>query len=438
MNSAQDDKTAQQSNEAAKTLYHRLATVRARSLELSTPLSAEDQCIQSMPDTSPTKWHLAHTTWFFETFVLLPAHAGYTVFHKDFNYLFNSYYEQIGPRHARPSRGLLSRPALAEVLAYRRHVDDALAELASTPGGIAKKFVTLLELGLNHEQQHQELLLTDIKHVFSCNLMKPAYQPPSPRDAARTRAQDWVDHPGGLVKIGYDGGGFAFDCEGPRHNVWLDPFRLATRAVTNGEYLEFMRDGGYTRPEFWLSDGWSISQAQGWTAPSYWQKGDDDSWSVFTLSGLRPKDPDSPVCHVSYFEADAYARWAGHRLPSESEWEAVAAGLEVDGHFVDTRAFHPLPANGDGMTQIFGDVWEWTKTAYGAYPGFKPDIGAVGEYNVKVMSGQMVLRGGSCATPEDHIRASYRNFFYPKDRWQFSGIRLASDDAQRPESKHGI
>lgn len=411
----------------AEPLFALFETVRERSLELSAPLTAEDQCIQSMPDTSPTKWHLAHTTWFFEVFILIPHAPGYAEFHPDFNFLFNSYYEQVGPRHARPSRGLLSRPTLSQVHDYRAHVDAAMRDFI-VDGGLADAAVhALLELGCHHEQQHQELLLTDIKHVFSCNPLRPAYKAPKPRDASRTRTMDWVGHGGGLVDIGHGGDGFGFDCEGPRHRVWLEPFELASRPVTNDEYLAFMEDGGYSRAEHWLSDGLAVARAEGWQAPLYWEPGEDGAWSIFTLSGLRPIDPDAPVCHVSFYEADAYARWAGKRLPSEAEWEVVAATQVPAGNFASAHEFHPVPARGEGLRQIYGDVWEWTASAYRPYRGFSVAAGAVGEYNGKFMSGQMVLRGGSCVTPEGHVRPSYRNFFYPRDRWQFSGIRLAND-----------
>jgi len=413
----------------------RYEEVRARSLALASPLSAEDQCVQSMPDASPTKWHLAHVTWFFETFLLRPGLPGYAVFDDAYGYLFNSYYEQVGPRHARPARGLLTRPSLDAVHAYRRHVDAAMRSLlADDPDA---ETLALVELGLNHEQQHQELTLTDIKDLLSRSPLQPAYQAPRPRERRRGSEASWIDHPGGLVEIGWDGRGFAFDCEGPRHKVWLEPFRLASRPVTNGEYLAFIEDGGYRRSEFWLSDGWSTCRRHGWEAPAYWRRDDAQGWRIFTLSGLRPVDPDSPVCHVSYFEADAYARWAGKRLPTEAEWEVLAAGGEPEGHFVDNGAYHPLPAQADGLTQMFGDVWEWTQSAYSPYPGFLPAAGAVGEYNGKFMSGQMVLRGGSCVTPEGHVRATYRNFFYPRDRWQFSGIRLADDAPRASASTDG-
>lgn len=410
-------------------LAARFSAIRAQSLHLAAPLSAEDQTVQSIPDTSPTKWHLAHTTWFFETFILQPNDPAYRVFDPAFNFLFNSYYEQIGPRHARPMRGLLTRPALETVHTYREHVDAAITSLLAT--GPANSILETLELGLHHEQQHQELLLTDIKHVLSCNPTSPAYRAPRPREAQQVRDLSWIDHPGGLVSIGTDGPSFHFDCEGPRHKVWLEPFRIASRPVTNAEYTAFINDGGYARPEFWLSEGWAKCQEEGWEAPLYWRRDDEHGWRIFTLLGLRPIYPDAPVCHVSYYEADAFARWAGKRLPTEAEWEVIAEDLPTDGHFVGTEAFHPLPAPDDGLVQMFGDVWEWTQSAYAPYPGFSPAEGAVGEYNGKFMSGQMILRGGSCVTPESHIRPSYRNFFYPPDRWQFSGIRLAEDDTSK-------
>lgn len=408
-------------------ICRRYSLVRERSVQLASPLSAEDQCIQSMTDTSPTKWHLAHTTWFFESFILKTFADGYAEFDPAYNYLFNSYYEQIGARHARPKRGMLTRPPLSDVHAYRVHVDTAMkAFLASAPFIDVLK---LIELGLNHEQQHQELLLTDIKHALSGNPLFPAYHRPRPHDATRNRECAWIAHPGGLLEIGHKTDAFAFDCEEPRHKVWLEPFQLATHPVTNGEYIRFIEDGGYQKAELWLSDGWAKCQEESWSGPEYWLDDDVGTWKIFTLSGLRPVDPDSPVCHVSYYEADAYARWAGARLPTEAEWEVVAADLEPQGHFADAGVFHPMPAPSEGLAQMFGDVWEWTQSAYAAYPGFAIAEGAVGEYNGKFMSGQMVLRGGSCVTPEDHIRASYRNFFPPWARWQFSGIRLATDQA---------
>jgi dimethylhistidine N-methyltransferase len=406
-------------------IARRYIAIRDRSRALAAPLGAEDQCIQSMPDASPTKWHLAHTTWFFETFILKSFADGYAVFDANYNYLFNSYYEQIGARHARPERGMLTRPPLGDIHAYRDHVDAAMKAFLETPPG--DDVLNLVELGLQHEQQHQELLLTDIKHALSANPLFPAYHRPVPMDATRNRESGWTGHPGGLVEIGHGTDGFAFDCEGPRHKVWLEPFQLATHPVNNGKYIRFIEDGGYRTPELWLSDGWAMCQQEGWEAPLYWRRDDGGAWRIFTLSGLRPVDPDAPVCHVSYYEADAFARWAGARLPREAEWETVAAAQPVSGHFADAGIFHPMAATRTGLAQMFGDVWEWTGSAYSAYPGYQPAEGAVGEYNGKFMSGQMVLRGGSCVTPEDHVRASYRNFFHPWARWQFSGIRLAKD-----------
>jgi ergothioneine biosynthesis protein EgtB len=400
----------------------RYAAVRSRTEALAAPLSPEDACVQAMPDASPAKWHLAHTTWFFETFLLKPRLPGYRDFHPAFGYLFNSYYNAIGERHPRPKRGLLTRPSLEEALAYRRAVDEGMARLIEAGGAPAD----LLALGLNHEQQHQELLLTDLKALFAQNPLKPAYggAPLPPGPAA---PQAWRSFEGGLVEIGFEGPGFAFDNEGPRHKVHLEPFDLAARPATCGEWLAFMEAGGYRRPELWLSDGWDAVRREGWEAPEYWRHV-DGVWCVHTLQGERAVDPDEAVSHVSGYEADAFARWMdleggcpGARLPTEAEWEHGAAGLAVAGNFADAGAFHPGPAR-QGM---FGDVWQWTASAYLPYPGFRPAPGAVGEYNGKFMSGQLVLRGGSCATPADHVRATYRNFFPPPARWQFTGLRLA-------------
>ncbi len=381
-------------------LAQNYAQVRAHSLTLAAPLSAEDCTIQSMPDASPVKWHLAHTTWFFET-VILSRVPGYAPFDPRFAYLFNSYYEALGPRHPRPRRGILTRPSLQEVLAWRAHVDTAMRDACGDDS-----LRDSILLGLHHEQQHQELILTDIKHAFFSNPLLPAYgkDPVAPSSATPVHG---IAIPGGVTLIGHDGGGFAFDNESPRHQVLLRPFRIASRPVSNGEYRAFIEDGGYRRPEFWLSDGWSKVQEEGWEAPLYWLQDDDGSAqknaAVFTLSGVQSLDPNAPVEHVSFFEASAYAAWAGGRLPTEFEWEAASPLID------------------------HGQVWEWTRSAYDPYPGFKPFDGVAGEYNGKFMVGQMVLRGGSSASPPGHIRSTYRNFFPPQARWQFSGIRLAED-----------
>jgi ergothioneine biosynthesis protein EgtB len=390
--------------------------VRRQTEALAAPLSPEDQTVQSMSDASPTKWHLAHTTWFFETFLLKPQLAGYRPFDPAYEYLFNSYYEAVGPRHPRPQRGMITRPGVDEIAAYRRHVTEAMAELIE--GGNA---TGLIELGLNHEQQHQELILMDIKHALSLNPLHPAYAPE--RLPATTGASlRWLDCEGGLVGMGHAGEGFAFDNEGPRHRIWVDPFALATRLVTCGEYEAFIADDGYRRPEFWLSAGWDCVQQRGWDGPFYWHED-----NLFTLGGLRPRRPDEPVCHVSFYEAAAYAKWAGKRLPREAEWEIVATDVALDGNLLEDGRLHPAPADGEGVLQMIGDVWEWTASPYVAYPGFREPAGAIGEYNGKFMANQMVLRGGCAATPRDHIRSTYRNFFPPDARWMFGGIRLAED-----------
>ncbi|HEY4265014.1 MAG TPA: ergothioneine biosynthesis protein EgtB [Micropepsaceae bacterium] len=406
----------------------RYNSIRILTDRLTAPLSAEDQCIQSMPDASPVKWHLAHTTWFFETLVLMPHLKGYEPYDPRYHYLFNSYYEALGPRHPRPQRGLLTRPALDEIRNYRRHVDGAMGRLFEHARQAERlEFEDLAELGLHHEQQHQELILTDIKHAFSCNPLLPAYLALTSRAVKKAPPLEWIDCAGGILPIGHSQDGFAFDNEGPRHLAVLTPYRIASRLITCGEYLAFMDDGGYRRPEFWLSDGWAMARAQDWTAPLYWAKIDEE-WQIFTLNGVQPMDRDEPVVHVSFYEAAAYASWAGKRLPTESEWEAVAADVPVTGNLLDPARPHPRPASADGkIAQLYGDAWEWTRSSYDPYPGFKPLSGAVAEYNGKFMCGQMVLRGGSCVTPPGHIRSSYRNFFPPSARWQFSGIRLAED-----------
>jgi ergothioneine biosynthesis protein EgtB len=414
---------------SARTAWReRYETTRAQSLALAAPLSAEDQLLQSMPDASPTKWHLAHTTWFFEQFVLAPHAPWYAPHDPRFGYLFNSYYEALGARHPRPQRGLISRPSLNEVHAYRAHVDAAMARMIESADDAEWRSVQkLIELGFAHEQQHQELILMDIKHALSCNPLAPAYRPPPLRARAAAPPHHFIRFPGGLCAIGAKGDGFAFDNETPRHRVWLEPFKLAARLSTNAEYLSFIEDGGYARPELWLSDGWRAVQEEGWQAPLYW-RGESDDRRVFTLHGETALDPSEPVAHVSYFEADAFARWAGKRLPREQEWEVAAAQASQRGHFAERGAFHPRPAESGGLAQVFGDLWEWTSSAYAAYPGFRTEAGALGEYNGKFMCGQFVLRGGSAITPDDHVRASYRNFFPPGARWAFSGIRLADDD----------
>ncbi len=414
-------------------LAARYREVRGWTERLAAPLSPEDQQIQSMDDASPTKWHLAHVTWFFETFLLKPGLAGYAPFRDTYEYLFNSYYEGVGPRHARPKRGLLTRPPLSEILDYRAHVDGAMVRLIETAAEAGRdRTGALVELGLNHEQQHQELLLTDIEHALSCNPIAPSYRAQgAPAPANRAPACGWVGFAGGVYEVGHDGQGFAFDNEGPRHRVLVEDFRLATRTVTNGEWLEFIADGGYRTAAHWLSDGWTTVQTEGWKAPLYWRNG--DGWREFGLDGLRPLDSAAPVSHVSYYEADAYARWAGKRLPTEAEWEIAAANvaggdIEVGANLLASDRLHPAAApEDDGLAQMIGDVWEWTASGYAPYPGFRPAAGAVGEYNGKFMVNQQVLRGGSCYTPPGHIRTTYRNFFYPHQRWQQMGLRLAED-----------
>jgi ergothioneine biosynthesis protein EgtB len=412
----------------AHRLRERYADVRAATAGLAAPLSPEDQAVQSMPDASPTKWHLAHTTWFFETFVLSRFVPGYRAADERYAYLFNSYYEAVGPRQPRPRRGAMTRPSLDEVRAYRDTIDERMDAFLDEPPGGAEA-LDRIELGLHHEQQHQELILTDIHHALWSSPLRPAYRPDS-RPAsgiAEVPALEWTSHPGGLVEMGSDGSGFSFDNERPRHRVFLEPFQIGGRAVTAGEYLRFVEDGGYRRPDLWLADGWAAVQENGWTAPQYWNLG-PGGWSEFTLAGTQPLRLDAPVSHVSYYEAEAFARWADARLPTEAEWETLAAAGPAEGHFVESGTLAPERAIGipdGGPAQMFGDVWEWTASAYLPYPRFRPLEGELGEYNGKFMSGQMVLRGGSCFTPRTHIRATYRNFFPPAARWQMSGLRLA-------------
>jgi ergothioneine biosynthesis protein EgtB len=409
-------------------LMARFRALRRRSEALTAGLTPEDQVVQSMEDASPSKWHLAHTTWFFEEFILTKFDPGYRAFDADYFFLFNSYYEGAGPRHARPRRGMLTRPSVAEVARYRDHVSAALETLATEASAKDWNAIApLIELGINHEQQHQELLLTDLLHAFSCNPLKPAYRPYRPAAVAEAAPPVWIGFDGGLREIGNRGDEFIFDNEGPRHQVLLQAFRLASRPVTNGEWRAFIEDGGYTTPTLWLSDGWATVQKEGWEAPGYWERR-DGAWLSMTLAGLRPVEAEAPVCHVSFYEAEAFARWAGKRLPSEAEWEVAVDGLPVQGNLGGADLLRPLPAKPqDGLQQLYGDVWEWTRSPYAPYPGYRPPEGTVGEYNGKFMCNQFVLRGGSCVTPEGHARASYRNFFYPHQRWQFTGLRLAED-----------
>jgi ergothioneine biosynthesis protein EgtB len=406
-------------------MFDRYHQIRQISERICQPLATEDYPIQSMPDVSPPKWHLAHTTWFFETFLLLPHLPGYTIFHPQFGYLFNSYYEAVGARHPRHQRGILSRPTVAEVYHYRAHVDRAmnrlLADIPQHPD-----LTNLITLGLHHEQQHQELLLTDIKHILALNPLQPIYRDDLQQQIEPIKSTfEWLKYPGGLYSIGHAGTEFAFDNESPRHQVYLQDYQLGNRLVTNGEYLEFIQAGGYQDPQYWLAEGWMTVQTQQWQSPLYWENA-NDQWSMMTLGGLQQLDQLAPVCHVSFYEADAYATWKGARLPTEAEWEIATVHLQPTGNFLDSDYLHPKPATNLDH-QFFGDVWEWTQSAYLPYPGFKIADGAIGEYNGKFMCNQMVLRGGSCVTSTDHIRPTYRNFFPPSARWQFSGIRLASD-----------
>lgn len=412
-------------------LIKRYQAVRQFSRTICETLVAEDYVIQTMPEASPTKWHLAHTSWFFETFVAKPHLANYRSLHPQYAFLFNSYYNAAGKMHARPQRGLISRPTVADTYVYRKYVDEMVEKLLETADekrleGLAP----LIILGLNHEQQHQELMLTDIKHVFWMNPLRPVFR--QHKIAAGSPAADvgWRSFKEGIYSIGHDGTGFSFDNEGPRHQVFLRPFSLASRLVTNREYLGFMEQGGYRRPELWLSLGWNTVNERGWDAPFYWEQR-DGKWWMMTLSGMREVSLDEPVCHVSYFEADAYARWAGARLPSEAEWEVAAEDAPMEGNFAEGGYFHPTPATdgspANALQQMFGDAWQWTQSSYSPYPGYAPVAGALGEYNGKFMCNQYVLRGASCATPKSHVRRTYRNFFPPDARWQFMGIRLAKD-----------
>jgi ergothioneine biosynthesis protein EgtB len=405
----------------ADVLSDRFVSVRGLTLSLIADLQAEDTVVQTMPDVSPTKWHLAHVTWFFERFVLEPYFPGYRRFNEQFHYLFNSYYHTAGQMHARPKRGLLSRPTLSEIIDFRSHVDTAMLQLLQTDGH-RDELIQVISLGLNHEQQHQELLLTDIKHVLACNPLQPVMRAslPKPADVA-VPSYNFVNGVSGIHEVGASGNGFSFDNETPRHAALLHEHRIGNRLVTNAEYRAFIDDGGYSIPALWLSDGWAAVQEQQWQRPLYW---DESLETEFTLGGVRAIDANAPVCHVSFYEADAFARWAGARLPTEFEWELAAAAESAEGNLLDTGFWQPVPGD---STQFFGDVWEWTSSSYAAYPGFKPLAGSLGEYNGKFMCNQMTVRGGSCVTSADHIRASYRSFFYPDARWQFLGFRLAKD-----------
>ena len=425
--------------------HARYRSVRRRTTELVEGLEPEDLVVQSMDDVSPTKWHLAHTSWFWEAFLLEPHLPGYEPLDSRYHYLFNSYYVHAGERHCRAQRGYLSRPTVREVMAYREHVDAGMEALLSNHRDRIEdeSIAYLFELGLNHEQQHQELMLTDLKHVFSVNPLRPAYRDGLPGVSSGSPEElRWVEFDSGVYEIGFDGDGFAYDNEGPRHRVFLEPFALGHRLVTNGEYLAFIEDGGYERPELWMSEGWAMREEKEWTEPFYWELREGEWWS-YTLAGMRPIHLGEPVVHLTWFEADAFARWSDARLPREAEWEVAAAPLAIEGNLADRGRGHPEPLDEEGpargigggdlseapllLRQMYGDVWEWTSSSYSPYPGFRPAPGAVGEYNGKFMSNQYVLRGGSCATPASHIRPTYRNFFPSDAAWQFSGLRLARD-----------
>lgn len=414
-----------------QTLLEDYMRVRRFSEQLCAPLVIEDYVIQSMPDVSPTRWHLAHTSWFFETFVLSSYVPGYTSPHPQYAYLFNSYYNSVGERHCRPKRGLISRPTVQETYAYRQYVDERISDfLLTCTEELLSKAAPVVALGIHHEQQHQELMVTDIKHVLSCNPLHPVYQERMLPSAEPPPDLTWINYPEQLAWIGYEGDGFFYDNEGPSHREFVDAYQLGSRLITNGEYLQFIEDGGYQNPLLWLSSGWNTVQSEQWQAPLYWEK-HDGHWMMMTLSGLRPVELAEPVCHVSYYEADAYARWADARLATEAEWELAARHVPIEGNFVENQNFHPVPLEKSldltKPTQMYGDVWEWTQSAYLPYHGYRPAPGALGEYNGKFMCNQFVLRGGSCATSITHIRPTYRNFFPPDARWQFMGIRLARE-----------
>ena len=412
-----------------KALRARFKEVREFSHKICETLQTEDYVIQSMPDVSPTKWHLAHTSWFFEAFVIKEMMPHYKSKFPQYNFLFNSYYTQVGERWARPRRGLLSRPTVQDVYAFRKYIDDNMYELFDQVSeDDFAKIAVVIDIGLNHEQQHQELIITDIKHVLSINPLHPVFKETKVNYSNEIPSMNWVKFDEGIFEMGYDGDGFFFDNEKPKHKALVLDFQIADRLVTNKEYIEFMEDDGYKRPTLWLSDGIATVESQGWQAPLYWEKVDNEWWN-FTLSGYRKVNPAEPVCHVSFYEAEAFARWAGARLATEAEWELAAGDLKYEGNFVENENYHPVPLSNkkNGLNQMYGDVWEWTRSDYSPYPGYIIPPGAIGEYNGKFMSGQIVLRGGSCATPVSHIRNTYRNFFPHSARWQFMGIRLAKD-----------
>ncbi len=415
-------------NIRSQKLIHDFCRIRNKTKELTLPLTVEDMQLQSMPDASPSKWHLAHTTWFFEQFILLAWKANYQAFNPDFNYLFNSYYEAVGPRHQRPLRGLLSRPPLTDIWRYRDHIDEQILALLDRSEELPQACLDGIELGLHHEMQHQELLLTDILHALSFHPFAPALHtlPDQPKAGPKS-ALEYHQYEGGLINIGTNQSAFSYDCERPEHPYYLQPFAMTNRLISNGEWLEFIEDKGYEKATLWLSDGWMTCQQQHWQAPLYWQK-QDGQWLKFGFHGLVPVDLQAPVSHISYFEADAFATWAGARLPREQEWETVAKELPIQGNFLEQQHWRPQATeSAEKPSQLYGDVWEWTQSPFTPYPGFKTAAGAVGEYNGKFMCGQFVLKGGSCVTPCQQIRPSYRNFFYPHQRWQFSGLRLAQD-----------
>lgn len=430
-NGSEEDNRARFSRENILESYK---TVREFSHTLAEPLEIEDYVVQSMPDVSPTKWHLAHTSWFFETFVLSKSRKKYKSPNPGYAYLFNSYYVQAGERHYRPKRGLISRPTVEETYSYRNHVDESMIGFMESAGEkLWADIAPVIEIGIHHEQQHQELILTDIKHVLSENPLRPSYKKGEQKNGRNTHKKsknNWVEFEGGVYSIGHDENGFGYDNEYPLHKIYLEPFALNSHLVTNKEYIEFIEDGGYRTPELWLSEGWATVEENGWKAPFYWEQS-GAIWEEFTLSGMKKVDPAEPVSHLSYFEADAFARWSEARLPTEAEWEVAAADVTIEGNFADEEIFHPASANGKaggkGLQQMYGDVWEWTSSPYVSYPGFKTLPGALGEYNGKFMCNQIVLRGGSCATSKSHIRKTYRNFFPPSSRWQFMGLRLAKD-----------